>query len=480
MSDYPGVSFKTKTVGGTIYVEFRNPFQGGANKTKSTKTGILKNAESIARMLSEAIHVKLDDMRNDYPQIIYDILEVKPLGKKIELAKKSFVDSKTLADSPSAALGSKSSMEHYISIAKANEDVLDEVQKFRAQMEYWRGKAVAAEAALGRRVSEAEANSGPRSVKAASKAFLTPDTGGTKATGQYRYNVQQWIERFAADVGEETDCMSINPERVIQHLAEFKAQTKVKDIVAVICQFLTWATHGQFERAAVRRWLESVTENREANADETEWFWLTRDECEKLIKQLEKDAGAYWADAASLQYGCGFRPEEIPLLRTDAVTIKGEVAAIVVKRPRGRRLKTKKSQDAVNVPIMALEALRRRIAATVDMATLFPFSQSGCELAPHLAERRAAQDAETDLWPSADDHEFSGQFLKRLRAAASKVLTKKRAGQVDSRTLRRTCGRELILKYKSFEAAAAVLRNDPATLRRHYATLLSSDISTER
>ena len=50
----------------------------------------------------------------------------------------------------------------------------------------------------------------------------------------------------------------------------------------------------------------------------------------------------------------------------------------------------------------------------------------------------------------------------------------------DGRTLRRTCGKELLLAGKRLEEVAAVLRDHPMTVRKYYARLLPSDVSTER
>jgi hypothetical protein len=84
---------------------------------------------------------------------------------------------------------------------------------------------------------------------------------------------------------------------------------------------------------------------------------------------------------------------------------------------------------------------------------------------------------QNELWPPADAKVFSNAYRPRLRRAgkAAELPWKK----IDSRTLRRTCAREMILA-QGFEAAAAVLRDSIETLRAHYADLLPSDVTTER
>jgi nucleoside-diphosphate-sugar epimerase len=50
---------------------------------------------------------------------------------------------------------------------------------------------------------------------------------------------------------------------------------------------------------------------------------------------------------------------------------------------------------------------------------------------------------------------------------------------INTETFRHTCGREIIVA-QGFERAASVLRNSVKTLQEHYATLRTSDVSTER
>ena len=71
--------------------------------------------------------------------------------------------------------------------------------------------------------------------------------------------------------------------------------------------------------------------------------------------------------------------------------------------------------------------------------------------------------------------------LRVLRAAATAAGLE--AGRVDSRTLRRSRGQEIILIERKagksergiLEIAAAFLRDSPATIERHYARLLPKD-----
>ena len=140
-TNHPGVTLRSKIAGGTLYLTFRNPFDGDGQKTKSSQTASLKDATAIAEKVSEAIHSTLENLRDDYPQIIYDLLEVKPLTKKIEQAKKALKVPSTVWQSHDMRA----------SRAAANE-ALSEMESMRQQREYWRSKAITAQAALGRNV----------------------------------------------------------------------------------------------------------------------------------------------------------------------------------------------------------------------------------------------------------------------------------------------------------------------------------------
>jgi hypothetical protein len=140
-------------------------------------------------------------------------------------------------------------------------------------------------------------------------------------------------------------------------------------------------------------------------------------------------------------------------------------------------LKMDRSRDAANVPSWAKDAVKRRLEAAKGKKTLFPFSESGCQMWEYVRKKVDEKSALADFWPKAGDHFWSEMYLPKLREAA------KAAGldteKIDSKTFRHTCGREMILKY-GFDEAAAVLRDSVQTLRDHNADLLTSDVSTER
>lgn len=484
---HPGVSLHTKIKGGVINFMFRDSFDKGKQKIRSSKTNEWEKASKLAEQLSEALRSKPDEIKDQYDKLIYDILQIQPFERKLAKAKEALEPGDIEVMLP-AKPGRPRRLQGPRFVTKkrdpasiqAAEELLSQLEHMRKQREYWRAKAIKAEAALGRKLSDAEIKSGPRTLKKAIADFMNPDKSDLKASGQSRYAVQKWIERFAKDYGEETDVNEVSTEQVIAHLSKFREQAKLSDIYCYVTKFMIFATHAQFNREPVKKWFDGVRQQRKAAGKDTQsadWFWLTAKECKSLLDQLKKDAGDYWTDAATIQYGCGFRPEELPLLKTDAVKIAKGKASIALTAPEGRRLKTTRSRDAVNVPAFAMQALERRLKA--GTATLFPYSQSGCELAPYLLAKRTERDADLDLWPSADDHEWSFQYLARLRAAAKKVMAKHRADKVNSKTMRHTCGRELILAH-GFDKAAAVLRHDVQTLKKHYADLMTSDVSTER
>ncbi len=71
---------------------------------------------------------------------------------------------------------------------------------------------------------------------------------------------------------------------------------------------------------------------------------------------------------------------------------------------------------------------------------------------------------------------FTEQYIDRLRKAAEDAgLEWKRVG---SRTLRRSCGKRVLLATNyNLEHTAAILRDLPQTVRQHYADLLPEDVT---
>ena len=337
-------------------------------------------------------------------------------------------------------------------------------------------------------------NTEPLALSDAVEKFMNaPD--GTSAKGKWREKIEQRLKRMAREIGEKKNVHDLTTNQIIEHIWPMQvAATTKESITTYACLFMKWATNGQFDTDTVR---SAIIDNLEYES--AEWFWLTRVEALKLIAQVRENEGDYWADAAAIQYGCGFRPEELPLLRREAATFNGKTAIRIApifddKGRLVRRVKTEKAEDTIQVPSFTVDALTRRVNAGEYL--LFPMMDVKW-IAPRFWRNERQRDIRTEfererkLWPEPDESEFTTRYRPILRKAADDIAgeymkaDQKEAAQrfakenIDSRTFRRTCAREIILAH-GFERAAAVLRDSVETLRKHYADLQAADISTER
>jgi hypothetical protein len=109
------------------------------------------------------------------------------------------------------------------------------------------------------------------------------------------------------------------------------------------------ATFNGFDRATVLDWARPRLKTRKKAKRSEQWFWLERQQANKLIDDIRKTHGEYWADAALIQYGCGFRPEELPLLQTRGAQVSDGKAKIAVYTSSNKYgLKTDRSHDALS------------------------------------------------------------------------------------------------------------------------------------
>jgi hypothetical protein len=253
------------------------------------------------------------------------------------------------------------------------------------------------------------------------------------------------------------------------------------------CKFLRWA-NPMFEAAQVKNVLKPKLTKKKAEHEVEDWYWLTRTQVEAMVKSMRELFGDYWANLVTLQHATGVRPEELVVLKRKAVKkaangqYRIKIERIMQKDGRKntvmRRVKTQRSEDAVVVPSFAVAALRAQMDRKEFL--LFPLE---ADVVGVNASALTRLERRLKLWPAADDAAFSRAYLRRIKAAAMHANknsgAKIEVAKTDSRTMRRTCAREMVLAH-GFEHAAAVLRDSVTTLRKFYADLESSDVSTER
>jgi hypothetical protein len=157
-----------------------------------------------------------------------------------------------------------------------------------------------------------------------------------------------------------------------------------------------------------------------------------------------------------------------------------------------RDLKTLKSTASLPIESDSIrQAFERRLTAVGKGLFLFPRIPDECGIGNRWTARKT-KDGETEksraediirrkfiddnqAWPA---ELWDKKYIKRLRTAGKKVkgIDVKR---LDSRTLRRTRGRDVILATKSIHETATLLRDGEATVMKHYARLLPMDVKVK-
>lgn len=501
----PQVKIRQKAQGGTFYVQFRDSRENSRQRKTSTETKEYEVAKRIAQELSTLLRNQTlwREPPDTYHPRTLAIWGVTPISTQAVRAKQMLPE-RTHRDQPIIKLGDREYLllddpAMMTAIAKAVDDSRDwndfdwneyrkryaedcdevnaahqlvaSVAELSLERNAWRDRAIAAEGQVRMMGLKARREQSPKAVLDAVTDYMKSDTG-THGGSSWRQTQKYWLMRFAKAVGPKQNIHDIEADDVIGHCKSHDITPKIqKDMAAVIRKFLTWATREAFDKRPLNAWLKTL------QASPKEWFWLARKESERLVNAIRKERGDYWADAALIQWACGFRPEELPLLRSRNVEKNCKwIHLDCIKDNKGqivRRLKTARSRDSINVPAFAQSAVRRQLGRKTFL--LFPYSAAmlkRCVKLPTPFER------DNDLWPGADAHNFSTAYLERLRSAA--IAAKLDSTKVDSRTFRRTCGKDLLMAGKSIEQVAAVLRDNPETVRKHYARLLAADVSTER
>ncbi len=521
-SAHPRVRLWRKSNSGHHYLYWRDPRDNRRQRNDSTGTEDSLEAQRMALSLSRYLR----DPENSPPDLhpkISEILGINLLDQRIVSAKLAIVDDivatsksehkgkvdlyRELVKELVAAFGGPAGdvLTNTIDVVRSKfaagrqptvdsrevYELLDLLKTVSIDRDQWRDRSRALEGLVREKGQRFILRTEPKSIKQAVEEFMAaPD--GMSSKGQWRYSVECWLNRFARELKSVKNVHDLTPEQIVAHIQKQKGVASTKtSMTTYICLFMKWVSKGTFDCPTVR---SAILDNLEEESPE--WFWLKKQESLDLIARVRKLSGDYWADAALLQYGCGWRPEELPLLKRSAVAIAENACSIRIapifddKRKLVRRIKTQRSEDTIIIPSFAREAVERRMAATSSEYLLFPLFDESL-IQPKLRENRTRFESNNHFWPAADDRAFTDNYRPILRKAANelaKELTgaeKKSAAErfsdknIDSRTLRRTCAREMILAH-GFEKAAAVLRDSIETLRKHYADLQAADVSTER
>jgi len=171
--------------------------------------------------------------------------------------------------------------------------------------------------------------------------------------------------------------------------------------------------------------------------------WLEIEDARRLADALPD----YWRDAWRLQVATGLRPGEIPTIEAADLSVGGGV--LTLSPGPGRNLTLKNGSRTIRLPDSAREILARR-----------------------LADDTVAYRTATGL-PWHDPGRWCRYYARALRDAAE---TAEIAVRVDARIGRRTCASLLVRAGRSIEQVAALLGDDPATVREHYSALTAADV----
>lgn len=169
----------------------------------------------------------------------------------------------------------------------------------------------------------------------------------------------------------------------------------------------------------------------------------------KSADELHKHLPAPWADIFQIQCQIGLRPSEVPTLkRTDFAPDLHTLTLSPVPRTE-LTLKTGPRTIGIHRYPEVLPVFKKLLKATEHDLL---FSNDG------------------EPWDLAY---FMTQYRDALKTAARAARIKT---NVDARIGRRTCASILLRTGKSVEQVAALLGDDPKTIREHYAAILPHEV----
>lgn len=197
--------------------------------------------------------------------------------------------------------------------------------------------------------------------------------------------------------------------------------------------------------------------------------WLERPQAEALAGKLD----AYWGDVWRVQVGLGLRPEEIPTLARS--NFSNDFAQLTLAPVGHLTLKTGSRQLNVPARLRAMLTARAGLAGGI----LFP------QMATRIDGKNKVNITRSTgaLWKTMDW--FDRKYVRELNAAAAAVNADESLPEaaaihvrLDARNGRRTCGSLMLRAGASVEQVAAVLGDNPRTVREHYARILSGEVDS--
>jgi hypothetical protein len=316
----------------------------------------------------------------------------------------------------------------------------------------------------------------PKTLKIAVESYLE---NGTTATARTKKEYKHYLNEVRDKIGPEKLLHQIEEDSYIDFLQALKNREvtpqQVRKISNILIAMLQNQSGGLYPVQRLKEWRKLHTGS--TTKTDSDFFWLTKQQAVLLAKAAKKQFCEYWHDAILVQFTLGLRPEELPLLQSQNVTSKkGAPVSIHVAPLRDssntviRRLKTVRSAATLSITHSVKSVIKRRLKQ--DSIVLFPRSTKELGLKEQPRRRITSFEFQNQIWTAMG---FCKHYIHVLRESAKSIGIE--STRVDCRTLRRSRGRDIILKTKSSEQAAAFLRDNPVTVARFYCRWLPGDVN---
>jgi hypothetical protein len=361
--------------------------------------------------------------------------------------------------------------EEIIDLRKEQKIDREELEAVRSRNVYLESMLVAAGKAHLSRMK-------PKTFKSAVAAYLK---SGTRATERTKIEYRNYLTQISEFVGPENELHKIEEEKYIEYLDSLKKRDitspQVRKVSNILIAMLQNQSGGLYPVQRFKEWRKLNTGS--ASKSDEDFYWIDKNQVKRLAREVKKQFSDYWHDVVLIQFALALRPEEIPLLQSANVTLKkGKPNTIYISTLKDidgktiRRLKTARSMATLPISLSAQTAVKRRLKK--NHILLFPRSLQELKIKEQPHKHLSEFEAKNQIWTAAG---FCKHYLNVLRTSAS--TAKLDSDRIDCRTLRRSRGRDIILKTQSAEQAAVFLRDNAITVARFYSRWIPKDVKVD-
>ncbi len=310
----------------------------------------------------------------------------------------------------------------------------------------------------------AAADFSPKLLSLAITDYLSDDprVSGNSASHDKKLTYKSWFNGMAKTLPTTQIVQDVTPPMVIKYLSGCLKRMQPEGVGKIghqVCAFLNHQTNGTFNNTLVKHW---ISQHCKAEKNGERPYWMEETEVNALLKELP----VFYRRAAMVQWAGAFRIEEIPNLQSKLAFVNGDIRAEVTAEPvTGWKPKTPNSWGRVHLAECARATMRDLLKQGTYL--LFPNPNKTRKANPNK------------VWFNLQ--QWDAEYLEALRAAAksaNKKGSKIDLDKLDSRTLRRSAGKRILLKSNyDIKLTAACLRDTPATVLKHYASIMPDDVS---